>query len=314
MRRFRVMTVAGLAFALSAALGSLAAAGVPDVGTTPVQVTVSISGQQAASVSTARDLMVFQNGERRQVVSLQPVSGSAQGSDLAILVDGSLGSELGLQFGDLEAFVRSLPPSMRVGVAYAGYGAARFSQEFTTDHSTVAKALRLPEGQAEAGASIYQSLQDLLTRWPQDGRTRSVLLVSNGVDIYRGLLDTQAALNPDLQAAIDQAHKTGTTIFAVYAGGAANFSRRRTLVFNGQSSLERLAAETGGEAYFQGLSSPIAFSPFLSDLRARLDRQYVLTFAAAVKPQPELARLHVTTELPQVKISAPERVWVPGAR
>ncbi|HUI43313.1 MAG TPA: hypothetical protein VL523_15220 [Terriglobia bacterium] len=305
----------GLAVMLGATLGSLLAAGVPDTGTTPVQVTVSISGQRPAGPSlTTQDLMVFQDGARRPVVDLKQVSGGSQGGDLAILVDGSLGSELGLQFGDLEAFVRSLPPSTWVGVAYAEYGAAKFSQDFTADHGAVDKALRLPEGQINAGASIYQSVQNLLAHWPADGRMRSVLLVSNGIDIYRGLFDTQAAVNPDLQAAIDQAHKSGATIFAIYAGGAARLSHRAGLVFNGQDSLERLTSETGGEAYFQGLSSPVAFSPFLNDLRERLGRQYVLTFAAATSEKPGLARLRVTTEVPLVKISAPNRVWVPAAQ
>jgi hypothetical protein len=314
VKDFKMNILAGALLAWSVAPLRVSAAGPPDVGITPVNVTVTISGPQQGRPSlTAQDLMVYQNNQRRPVLGVKPLSGVTQGTDLAILVDGSLSGELGLQFGDLKQFIRSLPSSTRVGVAYAEYGAAEFRQDFTTDHDAVVKAFRLPVGPSQAGASIFQSVDSLLKHWPADGRARSVLLISNGVDIYRGLRDTEAALNPDLQAAIDQAHKSGVTIYAVYAGGAAPLTQRRFLVSNGQDSLNRIANETGGQAYFEGFSSPIAFQPFLNDIQRHLGDQYVVTFGAATRHAPELARLRIATELPQVKITAPSQVWVPAA-
>lgn len=70
----------------------------------------------------------------------------------------------------------------------------------------------------------------------------------------------------------------------------------------------------GGEAYFEGTRTPVAYKPFLDQLRASLGRQYLLTFEAESRGGAHDAALRVTTELPHVKIAAPGRARIPAAR
>lgn len=310
-------TEAGLVFPPMAVvmMASLVWAAGPPATTRPVQVTVTITetDHQALPELTKQDVMVFQNNERRPVLGLERVSAGTKGLDLAILIDGSLGSAVSLQFPDIRSFIASLPPSTEIGVAYAEYGSARFTENFTADHATAEGALSIPQGVVNAGASIFQSVTDLVKHWPADGRARSVLLVSNGVDINRGISETLPTLNPDLDEAIDQAQKASVIVYTIYAGGAARFTHGWFLRDNGQSMLSRLAEETGGEPYFEGNETPVSFSPFLKQLSSALNRQYVLTFEAMSMAKPGQARLHVTTELPHLHIAAPAVVQVPAS-
>lgn len=310
MKRFTKVAIVGAAVML-VGVAALAAADHPD--TARVRVTVSVSGEnhQAPPELAPEDVLVYQDNQRRPVLDWKPVAGTDVGRDFAILIDSSLGSAVSLQFPDLRRFIRSLPASAQTGIVYAENGAARFTQDFTADKEKAAAALQVPQGAIEAGASVFQSVSDLVKHWPDDGRPRALLLVSNGVDFNRGVVETLPTLNPDLDDAIAEAQKAGVNIYTIYAGGAAPITHGAFLLNNGQSSLQRLASETGGEAYFQGLETPVSFSPFLDQLRDALARQYVLTFQATLGAKPAYARLKVVSETPHVRIAAPARVWIP---
>jgi hypothetical protein len=311
MRCFRILWLALAA----APFASAALAAAPDTGSVPVQVTVTVSASHAqiAPSIAARDVLVYQNNQRRPVIDWTPLADSSKGLDLAVVIDDSVRREIALQFPDLRGFVQELPASTRVGVAYAQYGATKFAQPFTADHNRAAAALRLPEGRIDAGGSIYQSVTDLVQHWPADGRVHVALLVSYGVDLWRGLDDTDPLLNPDLAEAIHQAQAAGVTFYTIFAGSSVGFEHGPVLNLNGQSCLTRLASETGGEAYFQGTHTPVAFKPFLNEMLASLNRQYLLTFAAEARNTPQNAALRVTTELPHLKLIAPTQVRIPSA-
>lgn len=311
MKHARAVLFLILFLSVFAVLGTAA---VPDTGTTPVRVTVTVQGPQRGSPVTAHDIQVYQNSQRRPVIDWTPVADSPRGMDFAILIDDSLRSDVALQFPDIRNFIQELPASAQVGVAYAEYGAAVFKQPFTADHRLAVEALQVPEGKISAGGSIYQSVSDLVRLWPSDGSVHVALVVSYGVDIWRGLEDTNPELNPDLNEAIRQAQASGVTFYTIFAGSSAGFEHSPVLNLNGQSCLARLASETGGEAYFQGTRTPVAFKPFLNQLRASLNRQYVLTFGAVARNQAHDAALRVTTELPHVKVVAPAQVHIPAAQ
>lgn len=309
MKCMRVVSFLTVFLSFCSAVGLAAA---PDRGTKPVRVTVTVVGPQVNQPVTAHDVQVYQNSERRPVIDWTSIADSPQGMDFAILIDDSVRSEVSLQFPDIRSFIEELPATTQVGVAYAEYGAATFKQPFTTDHRLAAAALQVPEGKIAAGGSIYQSVSDLIRVWPADGRVHVALVVSYGVDIWRGLLDTNPVLNPDLDAAVHQAQASGVTIYTLFASSSVGFEHGAVLNLNGQSSLARLASETGGEAYFQGTRTPVAFKPFLDELRASLGRQYVLTFEANARNKAQNAALRVTTELPRVRIKAPGQVRIPA--
>jgi VWFA-related protein len=304
-------------------LTAIAAASFPAFAQTPqssapdlVRVTVTAVGRNdAAPPPVAKeDVIVRQDKTPRPVVEWRSASDSQSGLDLAILVDDSLDASLGLQLADMTNFVRSLPPATQVAIAYSGYGSARLSQGFTADRDLAAKALRLPLGASQEGSSIFQAVSDLVKNWPASRNRRSILLISDGIDLFQGIADSSPGLNQDLQAAIDAAQRDGIPVYTLFASGAARFTGNPFLVTNGQGCLGRLALETGGESFFQGFQTPISFAPYLQQLAKLLGQQYLLTFRAKLGKKGESARLHVTTELSGVDLEAPSRVFIPAAQ
>ena len=288
----------------------------------PVRVTVTAVGHKGADPAsvTKEDVQVRQKNERRPVLSWTPAyakasaGGPAQGQqaglDLLVLIDDSLDSSVGIQLDSLAKFVRSLPPTTRVAVAYARNGTADLRQNLTDDHEAAAKALRITLGNPGAGGSPYLSLIDLLNRIPPGSNRRAVLFISDGIDLFRGVSGSSPGSNFDLQRAIDRAQRVNVNVFTLYASGAGRLRRNSFLVGNGQSSLSRLAAETGGDGFFQGFGTPVSFEPFLEDLNQMLEHQYVLTFSAQPGAKSSYQPLKVTTEVPGVELIAPARVWV----
>jgi hypothetical protein len=72
-----------------------------------------------------------------------------------------------------------------------------------------------------------------------------------------------------------------------------------------------LTSETGGQSYFQGTRTPLAFAPFLEQFANDLRHQYVLTFQTLPAPKAGYHRLRVTTEIPGVHLFAPARIFIP---
>jgi hypothetical protein len=280
----------------------------------PVKVTVTAVGHKGADPASVakEDVQVRQKNERRPVLSWVSAQDQNVGLDLIILVDDALDSGVGIQLDPLAKFIRSLPPTTRVAVAYARNGTIDLRQNLTDDHEAAAKALRITLGTPGAGGSPYLSLIDLLNRIPPGSNRRAVLFISDGLDLFRGISGSSPGSNFDLQRAIDRAQRVNTNVFTLYASGAGRLRRNSFLVGNGQSSLSRLAAETGGDSFFQGFGTPVSFEPFLEDLDQMLRHQYVLTFSAKPGAKSGYQSLKVTTEVPGVELIAPARVWVPG--
>lgn len=258
-------------------------------------------------------VVVRQDGEVRPVLAWVPAQGKDASLDLAVVVDDSLNSSVALQLSDVGSFLRALPSTARVAVAYSANGVAHIEQDFTTDHERAAKSLRLPRGSSSAYSGTYEALTDLRKRWNSTGGRRVVLLVSSGIDLLRGVTDSQAGLNQDLQAAIEDYQRNGVVVYTLYATGVGRIGRNFFLTSNGQSCLARLAAETGGDAYFLGFQTPVSFKPFLDDLAKLLGQQYLLTFQVKPGKNAAFARLKVTAEEPEAALVAPDRVWVPAA-
>lgn len=265
---------------------------------------------------TPQDLLVYQNRDRRPVLAWVPVKGKQAGLDLALLIEDSLDTRLGLQLGDLKEFLRSLPPATRVAIFYARDNSAQVAQDFTTDHELAAKHLRLPIGSVTASASPYLALTDLLKRWPHGDNRRAVLLISSGIDLFYGITESNPTLNPALDQAIRRAERDGVPVSSVYAASAGRLRRNFFLTSNGQGSLARLAYETGGAAFFQGFGTPVAFRPLLQEFARNLEHQYLLTFAAEASTSRKggLQRLRVKTEVPGVELVAPANVYIPAGQ
>jgi hypothetical protein len=68
-----------------------------------------------------------------------------------------------------------------------------------------------------------------------------------------------------------------------------------------------LADETGGRAFFSGLSTPVSFAPFLRELGTSLSRQFALTYLSTEKNN-GFRRIAITSDNPEVKIEYPKGV------
>jgi len=290
----------------------LVAAAQPAASSDLVQVVVTATAKKGAPPPIEQStVVVFQEKLRRPVVDWVPLKGGPP-MNLALMIDENVGSGFGIQLDNLASFIRALPPNVRVAVVYARNGNATVAQDFTSDHAAAAKALRLPLGSPGAIDSPYLALLNLLQRWPEGGDPGEVLLVSHGIDLFRGASSSAAGVNPDLRRAIETSLRRGIVVNTLYASGSGRVQRNRFLVSNGQGCLSRLAAETGGEAFFQGYDTPVSFKPFLERLRENLGQQYLLTFRAQPAKKAGYQRLRVDAEVAGVKLTAPARVYIPA--
>ncbi len=82
----------------------------------------------------------------------------------------------------------------------------------------------------------------------------------------------------------------------------------------GQNDLARIADESGGEAYFQGFQTPIAFAPYLEDLTSKLNHQYLLTFVPKPEEKAGFRSVKLQTEVSNAELAAADRVYVPATQ
>jgi hypothetical protein len=186
-------------------------------------------------------------------------------------------------------------------------GSAALSQAFTADHQKAAASLRLPEAVPGVNGSPYFALSDLVKHWPSKEAThrRTVLMLTDGVDPYYGNAIFE---DPYVDTAMHDALKQGVSVYCIYLRGAGLYGRSGWITNVAQSRLIEVSQETGGYAYFQGISDPVAIAPFLTDFQDRLNHQYKLTIESqnpkGVQP------VKVRTELPGIKLDAPTYIYV----
>jgi hypothetical protein len=117
-----------------------------------------------------------------------------------------------------------------------------------------------------------------------------------------------------LDAAVAQAQRAGVQVYAIYVAGAGHFGHTLWRIDTGQRNLSEMADETGGEGYFQGLESPVAFAPFLNQFAERLNHQYKLTFLTAPEKKATYLHVRLETEVPNAELVTADKVYVPVAK
>jgi hypothetical protein len=98
----------------------------------------------------------------------------------------------------------------------------------------------------------------------------------------------------DLERAITEAQRRGVAVFSFYAPTVGLTSWNRTAVGWGQGSLNRLADETGGAAFFSGTSF-VSFDPYFKGLDELLDFQWLITYQSSNTGE-GFRRIEVTTD------------------
>ena len=208
------------------------------------------------------------NGEK-ELQAIEPLN-------LAVLIQDDLVPQVGNELGVTREFIRSLPEGSQVMVGYITSGALQVRQPFTTDLEKAARSLRLPIGSTSASPfNPYVEVIEALKKFKDQGsNANAILLVSDGLDTSRGFDSTAAGHTLDIERAIKEANKRGVAVFSFYAPSVGLTSRSRLAASYGQSSLNRLANETGGRAFFQGTTGFVTFDSYFDRLRQVLNRQY----------------------------------------
>ena len=120
--------------------------------------------------------------------------------------------------------------------------------------------------------------------------------------------------SPDLDPTIERAQKQNTNIWSVYSPDAGHRSRGFFRTTRAQANLSQLSEETGAEAYYLGTSAPVTFKPYLDEIAAHLNNQYLLTFRANGGKKGRFERPRVLTELPNVEFMTPSAVFLPAVQ
>lgn len=269
----------------------------------PVTVPVSIRVKEEIVELQNIDLSVSEDGEPQTIISIRGNTSSP--ITIAVLIQEDLVPSVGTEIKSLAEFIRKLPKGSRVMVGYLRTGTLQVKQKFTNDLERAASALRPPAGFASVGPyNPYIEVIEALRKFEsQPQGRRAILLVSDGLDISRGVDSSSPTESIDLQRAINESQRRGVAIYGFYAPTQVA-ETNPSLRGNAQSSLKRLSDETGGEAFFQGTGAPVSFEPFIRKLDLSLQKQAALTFLSTHLGK-GFHRIEVKSATPGVHVSFP---------
>jgi hypothetical protein len=195
--------------------------------------------------------------------------------NLAVLFQDDLTTQVSNELAVTRDFITSLPSGSRVMVGYITAGSLQIRQPFTTDLGKAGRSLRILRSSTSSSPfNPYEQVVQALRSFDGGFKGRNaVLLISDGLDTSRGF-DLSSSLNTiDLERAIKQANARNVAVYSFYAPSVGLTSRSGLAASFGQSSLNRLANDTGGEAFFQGISGFVTFDSYFKHLRQTLNEQ-----------------------------------------
>jgi hypothetical protein len=197
--------------------------------------------------------------------------------NLAILIQDDLDSQVSNELGVTRDFIRSLPSGSRVMVGYITTGTLQIRQPFTADLDKAARSLRRPfSSDAASPYNPYVEVIEALRAFDGLRGPKAVLLISDGLDTSRGFDVSSSGNTIDLVRAIEHANKQSVMVFTFYAPSVGLTSRSRIAASYGQNSLNRLAHDTGGKAYFQGSTGFVTFDSYFKRLRETLNEREII--------------------------------------
>ncbi len=307
-------------------IGSLALVAAALIATTPQAFSQDEGQNQGTAIVTVlpkqenapapniseQSIHVEVNGKQSQITNWQPLHGAQSPVELVLLIDDGARASLGSQFDDIQHFIQSLPPNVKITLAYMENGRAALSGPLSADHSKALQQIHIPNGLPGQSASPYFCLSDLAKNWPSDDRSarRQVIMITDGVDYYHLQFDPD---DPYVQAAVQDSVRAHIVVSSIYWRNAGRLGRSWYENNAGQSLLAVVADSTGGTSYWIGTGNPVSLSPYFEDFSRRLNNQWELGFASPISGKPEMASLKVKIEAHDVKVTAPQKTWIgPG--
>ena len=269
-----------------------------------IPVTVRLESEPQGEEIRPLNLIVLEDGERQEILATRSTADRSP-LYLAVLVQDDLVPSVAGEIRALADFIRRLPEGSQVMVGYLRAGSIQIRQKFTADRERAARALRIPSGSPTAGPyNPFAQVREAVKRFQSQplGR-RAVVLVSDGLDVSRGLDSSRPSQSIDLQRSIDEAQRRSVAVYSIFAPTYGTESNR-LLAGNAQSSLARLSEETGGRTFNQIASAPVSFEPFLRQIEVRLARQIALTYLSTHAGK-GFHRIKIETEIDDVEIGHP---------
>ena len=247
----------------------------------PVTVPVTIRVRESKPEREVQvvDFMVREDSEMQDILSIRrptevPIT-------LALLIQDDLVSSVATDARKLADFIAHLPIGSRVMVGYIRSGSLDVRRKFTNELQKAASAVRPPLSLASAAPfNPYVEIIEALKRFDsQPAGRRAIIVVSDGLDIARGIDSASPSQSLDLEQAIREAQRRAVPVYSIYAPSAAlDLGGNQLLVGYAQSSLQNLSDDTGGRAYFQGTGAPVSFEPYLKEIDTSLSRQLAVTY------------------------------------
>ncbi len=299
--KLAALAVAGLVAGLAPLAAQSSAPG------QPVNMVVTVEGKHNKGIPSLEpaDIKVNEAGGNRPVTAFKSLRGS--NLQIMLLIDNSSRSTFDTEIGTLKQWVNSLPANAQIAVAYMENGRAAMTHDFTSDHAAAANSIRVTMGIGGADVSPYDSLSDAVKKWPQSDARKEVVMISSGVEALGGGL---APENPYVNKGIADAQRAGVIVYTIYNPSAGHGGHTLWRVSYGQNFLSQLSDETGGEAYITTFGSPVSFQPYLQNLSAQLQNQYLLTFVARPEKKTALQPVKVRVTEKDADIAAASAVLV----
>lgn len=194
--------------------------------------------------------------------------------NIAILIQDDLISQVSSELSITRDFISSLPQGSRVMVGYITSGSLQVRQPFTADLNQAAQSLRVVRSSTSASAyNPYVEVIEALRSFENMQGRNAVLLISDGLDTSHGFDSSSSGRTIDLDRAIKHALQRDVAVYTFYAPSVGLTGNSRLAASYGQSSLNRLADETGGRAFFQGISGFVTFDSYFENLKQTLNHQ-----------------------------------------
>jgi len=240
------------------------------------------------------DFSVREDGRLQRIISVD--RGAQSPIILAVLIQDDLVSRVGLELRGIKGFIQGLPNGSRVMTAYMSVGSLRVTQDFTADRALAARSLRIPVASSSGSPfSPYEQAMAAFRRFDsQPPGRRMVLMISDGLDLSHGLRSASPMMSMYLDQAIEDAQRRGIAVFGFYAPSVGLTSRSHLAINFGQGCLNRIADETGGDAFFTGTDF-VSFDRYFKEMTDLLGRQWLITYRSS---NPEIGhhKIEVTTD------------------
>ncbi len=242
----------------------------------------------------ASEFAVFRGDDKQQIVDVKGPSEAPL--NVAILIQDGLDAGVANEIKTIKSFISTLPEGSTVMVGYLRSTGLEVRRPFTSDRNAAIKSLRTPFNNIDVGSAPFTGLEEAIRRFDGVTGRNQIVMISNGLQLSRDFESASPTNNPDLDMAISAAQKRGIPVWSIFANAPGRLGKGSLAISYGQSCLNKLAAETGGKAFFQGLGF-VTFDVALDSISREMGDQYVITYLGDGK-----GKLEVTTESTNVKL------------